>query len=176
MALSALVFTGYLQKIKREKFNMLVATGQSYSGYQLYRDTDDNSCYTFEDGEYVYWGDCGNTGTPSYPNSPVITSPSVGAGGVLIQPGGSWYNDFLNTLLGLSAINEHQPYIPSTAIPARGTSNPYYPINTNPQNLVNPNAPVAAQAGASFGAFLQQNAMWLLLGVVVFVLYKSGRK
>lgn len=145
------------------------------SGLPVYRNSDDGDCYIYGSDGFDWIGNCPNvSGAPA---TPVPTYP-VGGGGGIIQPGGSWYNDLLNTILGLSALGSHGS-ISATGI-NQPITNPYpygggqYPVGYNP-NVGNGQG-LLPTAGSSIGTFIQKNGTMLLIGVGVYLLYNSGRK
>lgn len=150
----------------------LVQVG-TQSGYPLYQDTSDGSFYIWTGDEYEYTN--GTMDNPNTPQLPPISGGGVSTGGVLIQSGHSWYEDLLNTVLGLGAIGNKTGYIPSTAIP----SQPYqqqYPSGYNQQQYYASQQNVGGQFGSSIQSFITKNTGLLLVGGLAFVLWKSGRK
>ena len=136
---------------------------------------DSQGCYYYDDFGNIHPVPCGGGGS-SYPsqNFPPIISGGVsttGTSGGYIQQGQSWYNDLLNTILGLGAIGQggtiqggainpqQQPaYMPQQYQQSQ------YPQN---QSVVNT---------SSLGDFVSKNATWLLIGGAVYLLWSSGRK
>lgn len=142
------------------------------SGLPLYRNSDDGDCYVYDGSEFEWIGSCPRSPI-TYPSTPVPTFP-VGGGGVYIQQGGSWYNDLLNTILGLSALGSRGT-ISATGI------NPQqqYPISYNPYSqgqLPQGRGGIAVDAGNTLGTFVQKNAVVLIALGGVYLLYQSGRK
>lgn len=143
------------------------------NGYQIYQDAAGCFFYDPVDGSPIATACPFATGSP-VPPLPVNTYPSGGGGG-LIQPGGSWLNDTLNTILGLAAIENHQ------SVGAQGVNNntnryPSYGVGGYPSGVAPVTGGIGTAAGATVGSFLQNNGFLLLIGVGVFLLYKSGRK
>lgn len=137
-------------------------------------------CYLTNTYDYWLRVDCPNAGiSPSGNAVPSITGTGASTGGVLIQTGGSWYEDLLNTLLGLGAISQGATHIPSTN---QGVSqNPFAAQLATIQaqnNLAQANTRRQDETGIGSGLerFVKENATLLLIGVGVFALYKSGRK
>lgn len=115
------------------------------------------------------------------PNYPTINSPSVSTGGVLIQSGQSWYEDLLNSIIGLGAIGQGATHIPTTA--HQTTPSNYNQFPTSGLTFQEQQALLAAQnanAGGALGSDLQnfvtKNFTWIAIAGAIYLLYKSGRK
>lgn len=156
----------------------LVASGVDFFGNMAYWDTEDNVYYGYDPSTNNYYltqpvSNSGGDSRPPY-STPVATYP-VGGGGVYIQPGSSWYNDLLNTILGISAL-ENRGTVGASGVNPQ-SSNPYYNVTQNPQQQ---NQNLAGNIGGNLGSSLQQfvskNALFLLLGGGLYFLYASGRK
>jgi hypothetical protein len=140
------------------------------AGYDIYKDSH-GQCYLFDPFNGIELYDVPCPGATTTPQVPPITGGGVSTGGVLIQSGHSWYEDLLNTLLGLGAIGQGAAYIPSTAMPPKPAYIPA-PIQPNSGNIAGNNNNGVAE---DLGAVIKKNAIWFLVGGVVYVLFKSGR-
>lgn len=160
---------------------MLVHIGAS-GGYPLYQDTGTNDCYLLEDDEYVYWGDCPRGA--SNQGFPPIIGPGVSVNPPYIQPGGSWYNDLLNTILGLGALGQGGTIQGGAINPNIPQAQPNYNF---PQGSLSPSQLAQyqqlqqqqqndSQFGSDLQRFVTKNFTWIAIGIGAFVLYKSGRK
>ena len=151
-----------------------------YNGQPVYRDSQ--GCYIYSPDLSEAWDvNCPSTpNVPTSPQLPSMNSGQVSTGGVLIQNGGSWYNDLLNTVLGLAAIGQHQPYIPSTnqaAAVASAQQNTIRNTGTLPINYSNNQLSNAAgQTASSLTKFISDNSGVLLVAGAALLLFKSGRK
>ena len=148
--------------------------GTTQQGYDIYRDSR-GQCYLYDPYQGIELYNVPCPGTTQTPQVPPVIGGGVSTGGVLIQSGHSWYEDFLNTLLGLSAIGNQAPYIPSTAIPPK--PQPTYippPVVTGNNNSINTNN--GGGVLEDVGGLVRRNAGWILIGGVAYYLFKSGRK
>lgn len=153
-----------------------VRIGTSEYGLPLYQDSfNRQDCYTLEDDTFVYYGDCPNYGFSDGMNNqiPPINTPNVSTGGVLIQHGQSWYEDLLNSLLGLSAIGQGATHIPSTAHQIQPQMPSYIP-NLPPSGI--PRNDQGGEFGSDIQKFITKNFTWIAIGGLAFILYRSGRK
>ncbi len=151
-----------------------------YDGiHPILKNSSGGGCYEYWDendpSQGTFAVNCPISGGPAgYSATPTPTYP-VGGGIGVIQPGGSWYNDLLNTILGLSALGSHG------SIGAGGINQqqyPQYPYG-NPYGqgqLPAGQGGIAVNAGNTLGTFVQKNAVVLLIAGGIFLLYKSGRK
>ena len=131
---------------------------------------DSQGCYYFTNDGYVVDVPC-----PTNQQLPPIISGSVsttGTSGGYIQQGQSWYNDLLNTILGLGAIGQGGT-IQGGAINPRQNIPAYIP-QYNQQSQY-PNNQSVVNTG-SLGDFVSKNATWLLIGGAIYLLWNSGRK
>lgn len=166
--------------------------GTDNLGYAIYKDTSDGTCYYYDIFTHAFTlaGQCptGNvaTGSPANQtgnNYPTVSGAGVSTGGVLIQHGNTWYEDLLNTLLGLGAIGQGASHIPSTAHVVQQSNLDQVIAGINAQNMANTqnqNANAGAQVGANLGGslqdFISKNMTLILIGGAAIVLLKSGRK
>ena len=122
--------------------------------------------------------DTGSTIDATPPHNPAnhtgiqINTNTGGAGGITY--GQSWLDKLLNTLTSVYAINQHQPYVPTTAQPVNQTRFPQsgYPVGYQqsgyPQGYQGGNA--GAQFGGSLQNFIANNTTVLLIGGAALVL------
>lgn len=159
----------------------LVGYVQSNGGnVPVYRDAQ--GCYIDIGGD-IYPVDCQGiypaSGAQSTP--PFIAGNTSSPGGGYIQPGASWFNDILNTLLGLTALG-NQGTIQGGSINPNVQPNYSYPQGGISQSQAEQLAAYQRErsAGGQFGAsiqdFVSKNSVLIMVGVLGFVLFRSGRK
>jgi hypothetical protein len=152
---------------------MSTFVGNTSDGFPIY--SDSNGCYITGNDGFDYPVSCPAGAGGTVPPLQIPTYPSGGGGGY-IQPGGSWLNDTLNTILGLSAI-ANRGSIGAQGVNQQQQVNPYSLYAYQNQQLGQGiGGGIGTQAGASIGTFFQQNAFYLIIGLGIFMLYKSGRK
>lgn len=113
------------------------------------------------------------------PQLPTITTPGGSTGGVLIQRGGSWYEDLLNTLLGLGAINRGATHIPSTnqgAYYAQQAAQQQQLSQLQLQALAAQRQPQGGGVAEDLGDFIRRNSTIILIGGLGYILWRSGRR
>lgn len=123
----------------------------------------------------------GSQQQPTTPQLPTISTPNASTGGVLIQSGASWYEDLLNTLLGLGAIGQGAAYIPSTNMGVSNVRPTGLGVSLEQQYALLRQRELEQRDTRSgvaedLGGFVKRNSTWILLGGIAYVLWTSGRK
>lgn len=154
---------------------MSTIVGTSPTGAPIYK--DNAGCYLYD----PVYDEAIPVNCPSgAQNYPPIIGPNVSINPPYIQSGGSWYNDLLNTILGLGALGQGGTIQGGAINPNVPQVQPNYNFpqgGLTPQQLAQyQQIQNDGQFGSDLQRFITKNFTWIAIGIGAFVLYKSGRK